>query len=69
LQTELMVGWAEAASEIAPQQSSQIQDWLSRRLAHIAQGRSRVTVCHEDLAAWPPLGQVGLVGEVGQVGR
>ena len=29
-----------------------IRDWLGRRLAHIDAGRSRVTVGHDDLAAW-----------------
>jgi hypothetical protein len=53
LQTELMEGWAQAASEIAPQQSTWIQGWLTRRLIHIADGRSCVTVGHEDLVAWP----------------
>jgi hypothetical protein len=53
LQTELMEGWAQAATEIAPQQSTWIQDWLTRRLIHIARGRSHVTVGHEDLVAWP----------------
>jgi hypothetical protein len=62
LQTELMEGWAQAATELAPQQSTAIQDWLTRRLAHVAEGRSRVTVGHEDLAAWPMPGQVERVG-------
>jgi hypothetical protein len=54
LQRQLVDGWAEAASEIAPEHSPMIRNWLSRRLAHIDAGRSRIMVCHEDLAAWPP---------------
>ena len=54
LQRELIVGWADAAREIAPEQSSTIDDWLGRRLAHVDDGRSRIVVGHEDLAAWSP---------------
>jgi hypothetical protein len=54
LQRQLVAGWAEAATEIAPGQSPMILSWQSRRLAHIDAGRSRIIVCHEDLAAWPP---------------
>lgn len=52
LQRQLIEGWAEAASEIAPDRSSMIQRWLARRLAHVEAGRSRITVGHEDLGAW-----------------
>ena len=54
LQRQLVEGWAEAATEIAPGQSPMIRSWRSRRLAHIDAGRSRIIVCHEDLAMWPP---------------
>jgi len=54
LQRRLIEGWAEAAAEIAPGQSAMIDDWLARRLAHVDAGRSRLTVGHEDLAAWLP---------------
>ena len=54
LQRQLVEGWAEAATEIAPGQSPMIRSWRSRRLAHIDAGRSRIIVCHEDLAVWPP---------------
>lgn len=54
LQRQLVEGWAEAATEIAPGQSPMIRSWRSRRHAHIDSGRSRIIVCHEDLAAWPP---------------
>jgi hypothetical protein len=52
LQRELIVGWAEAAREIAPEQAAAIDDWLGRRLAHVDAGRSRIVVGHEDLAAF-----------------
>jgi hypothetical protein len=54
LQRQLIEGWAEAAVEIAPGQAAMVKNWLARRLAHIEAGCSRVTVCHEDLAAWLP---------------
>jgi hypothetical protein len=53
LQHQLIQGWADAAMETAPGASEMIQAWLAVRLAHLAAGRSHVTVCHEDLAAWP----------------
>jgi hypothetical protein len=54
LQRQLIEGWAEAALEIVPDQAAMVGSWLARRLAHIEAGRSRVIVCHEDLAAWLP---------------
>ncbi len=54
LQRQLIEGWAEAALEIAPGQAAMVGSWLTRRLAHVEAGRSRVRVCHEDLAAWLP---------------
>ena len=56
LQRQLVEGWAEAAAAIAPERTPMIRAWLARRLAHIDAGRSRIIVCHEDLAAWPPGG-------------
>jgi hypothetical protein len=52
LQRQLIEGWAQAAEEIAQEQRSMIHNWLARRLAHIEEGRSRVIVGHDDLAAW-----------------
>jgi hypothetical protein len=52
MQRELIDGWAKAALEIAPEKAPLVRDWLARRLAHVAEGRSFVTVGHEDLAAW-----------------
>ena len=54
LQRQLIEGWAQAAEEIAPEQTPMIRDWLARRLAHVEAGRSHVIVGHEDLAAWLP---------------
>jgi hypothetical protein len=51
LQRQLIEGWAEAALEVAPGESSMIRDWLARRIAHVDAGRSLVTVGHDDLAA------------------
>lgn len=54
VQRLLIEGWAEAATEMAPDRASTIARWRARRLAHVAAGRSRVVVGHDDLAAWPP---------------
>jgi hypothetical protein len=51
LQRQLFEGWAEAAIEIAPDQSATVRAWLDRRLAHLAAGHSTVIVGHQDLAA------------------
>ena len=53
MQTLLFGGWQEAAAAMAPDEASITGDWLARRLAHVAAGRSQVVVGHEDLAAWP----------------
>ena len=52
LQRQLIEGWAQAASEIAPEQSTMIHSWRTRRLAHVEANRSRLIVGHEDLAAY-----------------
>ena len=51
-QRMLIEGWAEAAMEMSPRQSDVIRGWLRRRLDHVAAGRSRVVVNHDDLVAW-----------------
>jgi Methyltransferase domain len=56
LQKQLVEGWAQAAREVVPTIAPMIDDWLRRRLEHIAAGRSQITVGHEDLAAWPATG-------------
>ena len=54
LQRQLIEGWARAAAAVAPAQAASIRSWRDRRLAHLAAGRSRLVVGHEDLAAWLP---------------
>jgi hypothetical protein len=54
LQEQLIDGWAEAAIAVAPGRPSSIRSWRTRRLAHVAAGRSQLIVGHEDLAAWLP---------------
>ena len=53
LQRLLIEGWADAAREMTPPDSARIDDWLARRLAHVAAGRSRIVVAHEDLLVVP----------------
>jgi hypothetical protein len=52
LQQQLLDGWAAAAVAIAPEQVAALDGWRARRLAHVAAGRSRIVVGHDDLAAW-----------------
>lgn len=52
LQRQLVDGWTQAASAIAPQQARLIDRWRERRLAHIAADWSEITVGHEDFAAF-----------------
>jgi SAM-dependent methyltransferase len=52
LQEQVIDGWARAAAEIEPGRADAIEDWRARRRAHVAAGRSRMIVGHEDLAAW-----------------
>ncbi len=54
MQCMLIDGWAEAANEVDPTRASQIAGWRERRLAHVAERRSSITVGHDDLAAWFP---------------
>jgi len=54
MQRLLIDGWADAASEMAPERASAIAGWRARRLAHLDAGRSHITVNHDDLAAWLP---------------
>lgn len=56
VQRTLIEGWAEAATEMAPDEVLLISDWRARRLAHVDAGRSHLTVGHDDLAAWPQRG-------------
>ncbi|MEP7307518.1 MAG: class I SAM-dependent methyltransferase [Acidobacteriota bacterium] len=54
LQRQLIDGWAEAASEMAPERLASIDSWRARRLAHVDANRSGLTVGHSDMAAWLP---------------
>ena len=51
LQAQLIDGWAEASTEVAPAESVSISSWRARRQAHVSAGRSTIVVCHEDLVA------------------
>lgn len=52
LQRQLLEGWAGAARVISPPDAPAVDAWLARRLAHLAEGHSRLRVGHVDLAAW-----------------
>jgi len=52
IQRQLIDGWAEAATAMAPTKSAAIEGWRVRRLDHVDGGRSRIIVGHEDLGAW-----------------
>ncbi len=52
-QHQLIDGWAEAATEIAPDDSWRIETWRALRLTHVESGRSRLVVGHEDVAGLP----------------
>ena len=54
LQRQLIAGWAEVASHVAPGDVPRIEHWRDRRFSHIDASRSRVVVSHLDLAAWLP---------------
>jgi len=53
LQDRLIEGWADAAAAVAPDRAAAVDGWRSKRLNHVATGRSLVTVSHQDLAAMP----------------
>jgi hypothetical protein len=50
LQRELISGWADAASDVAPEKKTSIDGWRARRLAHLDAGRSHIVVGHVDVA-------------------
>lgn len=51
LQRQLVTGWAQAASEMAPAEASDIASWRVRRFDAIALGASTIRVGHQDLLA------------------
>jgi len=53
LQRLLIEGWADAATEMAPDRAPAIARWRTRRLAAVEAGQSHAVVGHDDLAAWP----------------
>jgi hypothetical protein len=53
VQDELFVGWAEVAPLTTGLSPAAIDDWLARRRADLAQGRSRLRVGHLDIFARP----------------
>jgi hypothetical protein len=53
IQTEVLSGWAGAARETGDPPLREIVDWLERRRALIAAGRSSLRIGHVDLLACP----------------
>jgi len=53
IQTEILSGWAAAARDMRDPARHEIIDWLKRRRALIAAGRSSIRVGHVDLLARP----------------
>ena len=53
IQNEILSGWAAAAREIGDPSKTDIKDWLKRRRAFIADGRSSIRVGHVDVLARP----------------
>lgn len=56
VQEALVTGLAAAAAAVAPAAAAAIAAWRERRRAHLAAGRSRLSVGHRDLA-WLPAGR------------
>ena len=53
MQSELLRGWFEAASSMAPKNARALESWHARRQVQSAAGLLRIQVGHEDLLAWP----------------
>ena len=51
LQAAFIEGLRQAAAETAPARAAALADWQTRRLEHVAQGRSTIVVGHVDFAA------------------
>ncbi|WP_178134061.1 class I SAM-dependent methyltransferase [Vineibacter terrae] len=54
LQAELVQGWYQAACEEDVLDRQKLDGWLARRLAAVRAGRTRLTVGHCDIWAYPP---------------
>ena len=52
LQRPLIVGWAQAISEMVPNRRDWVEAWMRRRLAYVDAGESTIMVGHEDLCGW-----------------
>jgi len=53
IQSEIVSGWAGAAREIGSPSPSEIEQWLTQRIATIEAGRSFIRVGHVDFFAYP----------------
>lgn len=53
IQDALFAGWAELAPLTTRLSTGEIEDWLARRRAYLAEGRSRLRVGHVDIFARP----------------
>ena len=53
LQEQLIDGWAEAATDMAPDRAGLIEAWRRKRRSQVTSGQSVLTVGHQDLAALP----------------
>jgi len=54
MQESLLMGWAQAATEMRPSDRGRCARWLSIRLEHLSRGAARIRVGHQDLVAWRP---------------
>ena len=52
LQYALIDGWADAAAALAPAEAARLTAWKRARHAAVDEGRSTLTVGHQDLAGW-----------------
>jgi hypothetical protein len=53
LQMELLAGWADAATEVAPESADSIAAWRQRRIDRLHRRAGAVTVGHRDVfASW-----------------
>ncbi len=55
LQEELVQGWHQAAREEDVLDRQALDHWLARRLDAVRAGRTRLTVGHRDIWAYPPV--------------
>ena len=53
MQIEILAGWAAAARDLGTSSAPDATDWLTRRRAAVAGGRSSLRVGHVDFFAIP----------------